>query len=154
MSLILVIFVIGLDVILYSSLYFKTKGFETPLSIIDIYRIIAKLIKPGFEKNLVFIPYSDDSELQSNILNDHKVSLAFPSVTKGSIDVSKFNKRFGFRPYDLIKAFSESVEFLNQAYATFPKERLEIEKELKKEYFKKRDDVDKFSLFINNIVHN
>ena len=112
------------------------------------------MIKPDFEKNLVFVQYSDDSELQTNTLNDHKVSLTFPSVTKGPIDVSKFNKRFCFRPYDIYKAFSESVEFLNQAYAKFPKERLEIEKEVKKEYFKKRKDFDKFSLFINHIVQN
>lgn len=112
------------------------------------------MIKPDFDKNLVFIQYSDDSELQSSILNDHQVSLAFPSVTKGPIDVSKFNKRFGFRPYDINNAFRETVEFLNQAYVKFPKERLEIEKEVKKEYFKKRNDVDKFSSFINHMIQN
>ncbi len=86
-------------------------------------------------------------------MNDHKVSLGFPSVTKGPIDVSKFNKRFDFQPYDISDALRETIEFLNQAYAKFPRERLEIEKEVKKEYLKK-NDLDKFSLFIHHIVQN
>lgn len=109
------------------------------MSLIDFHSLLAdtiKLVKP----------------LEYKLVNEDKYDYhLFPSVTKGASTAKKLEKMLGFKPTDIRIAFKETVDFYNDAYLEFPTERRDIEKSLKKVFFK-RTDCSRFDEFIRDKI--
>ncbi len=100
---------------------------------------MASLIKPGAENNLKYIA-----------IEDCTFNHPYPSVTKGAVSIDKIKSKLKFEPFPLKEAFSETIQFFNEAYLKYPKHRQNIEKEIKKEL--NENDKIKFNEFIQYFI--
>ena len=64
------------------------------------------------------------------------------------MNIDKLKNVLNFRATSIQEAFEETVEFYEQARFVYAKERIRIEKELKKNFFKKKNEAERFSEFL------
>lgn len=113
------------------------------MSLIEFYQVLAHSIKPGLEKRLEF------KAVERHIYHP------FPSVTKGPVSIEKIKTMTGFQPSDLESFFCECVAFYRDAFMKYPKMRLQVEKEVKKDMNIKSDESkEEFEKFIKNYKVN
>ena len=105
------------------------------MTLIDFHNKIASIIRPGFESNLNYIKCQDE-------LDYH----LFPSVNRGSMSIEKLKNLLNFQPTNIQEAFEETVKFYEKARFIHLKERIRIEKELKKNF---KHEAAKLSEFAN-----
>jgi hypothetical protein len=107
----------------------------------DFFNLIADQIDSSFKHNLSFVEI--DEENSEKIFDG-----GFPSVTKGSLNIEKIKSSLNFEASDLNQSFKEIVEFYDQAYSKFPKQRKSIEYDIKKHIIKSKNQLAKFDEFI------
>ena len=99
---------------------------------------MGSLIEPNLENSFNFIPVDDKYKWE-----------AFPSVTKGSINIANIKRLLKFEPSKVRESFRESIEFYNRASEKFPHEKKRIEKLIKKEILTGDDQIEQFNKFIS-----
>jgi hypothetical protein len=84
-------------------------------------------------------------------MNDNKIIDDFPSVTKGSVNITKVKRMLNFQPSNLNEAIQDTVTFYNEAYKRFPNERKRNEEKLIKRLAKREEDKHNFEIFIKKM---
>lgn len=107
----------------------------------EVLSLFASIINPEGQSNLKYICQLDCD-----------FNHPYPSVTKGAVSIDKIKTKLNFEPSPIKEAFSETIEFFNEAYIKYPKHRKSIENEIKKEVIKNENDKLKFNEFILNFI--
>ncbi|CAF0818450.1 unnamed protein product [Brachionus calyciflorus] len=118
-------------------------GYDETLTIGDVLSLIGSFIKPGLADRIKCVPVENCAKY---------IYEPFPSVTKGPVSTEKVKQILGFEPSNLNETFKESVEFYKDAYEKFESDRRIIEKELKNEWIKSKNEQEKFKNFINSYI--
>lgn len=119
-------------------------GFDQAMSINDILALIASFIKPGMDKRINCEPVDNCADY---------IYEPFPSVTKGPVNTAKIKEVFDFKFSDFKDCFEKCVRFYQSAYSKFESERKQVEKELKKEWIKDKNENEIFKKFIDQFLN-
>ena len=117
------------------------------MTLIELIKEMACLIRPGFESELNFKCSSSEARPLLSFWVDE-----LPSVTRGPVSVEKARQVLRFEPTSLRTMLQETIDFFSEACKRFPKMRKQVERDIRVGLLQSEEERGKFDDFISNLT--